>query len=192
LVNIGLVSAKQALDWGFTGVLLRGTGLAWDLRKSQPYDLYGQLDFHIPVGRNSDCYDRYLLRIEEMRQSISLIDQCLSLMPLGAVKADDNKVVPPGRVEMKTSMEALIHHFRLFSEGFYVNPTLEYTAVEAPKGEFGVYIVSDGTNRPYRCKIRSPGFFHIQGIDFMSRDHLLTDLVAIIGTQDIVFGEIDR
>jgi NADH:ubiquinone oxidoreductase subunit D len=177
---------QQALDWGFTGVLLRGTGLAWDLRKSQPYELYAKIDFSIPVGKNSDCFDRYLLRVEEMRQSLVLMTQCINQIPIGIIKADDHKITPPARAEMKTSMEALIHHFKLYSEGFYISPTLEYTAVEAPKGEFGVYVVADGTNRPYRCKIRSPGFFHLQGIDFMSRDHLLTDLVAIIGTQDIV------
>jgi NADH dehydrogenase (ubiquinone) Fe-S protein 2 len=192
LVNVGIVSLQQALDWGFTGVLLRGTGLAWDLRKSQPYELYAKIDFSIPVGKNSDCFDRYLLRVEEMRQSLVLMTQCINQIPIGIIKADDHKITPPARAEMKTSMEALIHHFKLYSEGFYISPTLEYTAVEAPKGEFGVYVVADGTNRPYRCKIRSPGFFHLQGIDFMSRDHLLTDLVAIIGTQDIVFGEIDR
>jgi NADH:ubiquinone oxidoreductase subunit D len=173
-------------------VLLRGTGLAWDLRKSQPYELYDTLHFGIPVGCNSDCYDRYLLRVEEMRQSLILIHQCIKLIPLGAIKADDFKISPPARSEMKTSMESLIHHFKLYSEGFYIPSTLEYASVEAPKGEFGAYIIADGTNRPYRCKIRSPGFFHLQGIDFMAKDHLLTDLVAIIGTQDIVFGEIDR
>ena len=172
--------------------MLRGTGVTWDLRKSQPYDLYKKINFDIPIGKNSDCFDRYLLRMEEMRQSLLLIKQCIDEIPVGLIRADDQKVVPPSRTEMKSSMEALIHHFKIYSEGFYTPPLLEYAAVEAPKGEFGVYIVSDGTNRPYRCKIRSPGFFHLQGIDFMSRDHLLTDLVAIIGTQDIVFGEIDR
>lgn len=192
LVNVGLVSLQQALEWGFTGVLLRGTGLGWDLRKSQPYEVYSCIDFSIPIGRNSDCFDRYILRLEEMRQSLTLIKQCINKIPFGIIKSDDHKITPPSRLEMKTSMEALIHHFKIYSEGFYISPTLEYSAVEAPKGEFGVYVVADGTNRPYRCKIRSPGFFHLQGIDFMSKDHLLTDLVAIIGTQDIVFGEIDR
>lgn len=192
LVNIGLVTYQQACDWGFTGVLIRGTGMAWDLRKSQPYELYSKLDFKIPIGLNSDCFDRYVLRLEEMRQSLSLIRQCINAMPEGIVKADDQKVTPPSREELKTSMEALIHHFKLYSEGFFIQPTVAYAAVEAPKGEFGVYVVSNGSNKPYRCKIRAPGFFHLQGIDFMSRDHLLTDLVAIIGTQDVVFGEIDR
>ena len=173
-------------------MLLRGTGMAWDLRKSQPYELYSQLSFNIPVGRNSDCYDRYILRVEEMRQSLLLIEQCLEYMPLGLVKADDQKVTPPSRFDLKTSMEALIHHFKLYTAGFRVPSALAYCAVEAPKGEFGVYLVSNGSTKPYRCKIRAPGFFHLQGIDFMSKDHLLTDLVAVIGTQDIVFGEVDR
>lgn len=192
LVNIGLVTYQQACDWGFSGVLLRGTGFTWDLRKSQPYEIYDKLAFDIPVGVNSDCYDRYVLRVDEMRQSLRLIVQCLHNMPNGIVKADDGKVTPPVRSEMKNSMEGLIHHFKLYTEGFSIKPTLCYSAVEAPKGEFGSFVVSDGTNKPYRCKIRAPGFFHLQGVDFMARDHLLTDLVAIIGTQDIVFGEVDR
>jgi len=192
LVNIGVITYQQACNWGFTGPLLRGTGMGWDLRKSQPYELYSQLKFKIPKGLNSDCYDRYILRLEEMRQSLDIIGQCLVKIPVGIVKADDQKVTPPSRKELKSSMEALIHHFKLYSEGFYIKPTVAYTAVEAPKGEFGVYVVSKGSNKPYRCKIRAPGFFHLQGINFMSRDHLLTDLVAIIGTQDIVFGEVDR
>ena len=166
--------------------------MTWDLRKAQPYEVYKHLKFDIPVGINSDCFDRYVLRVEEMRQSLELIRQCLEQMPKGLVKADDSKVVPPSRREFKTSMEALIHHFKLFTEGFSIKPAVCYTAVEAPKGEFGVFIVSDGSNKPYTCKIRAPGFFHLQGVDFMARDHLLTDLVAIIGTQDIVFGEVDR
>jgi NADH:ubiquinone oxidoreductase subunit D len=173
-------------------VLLRGTGLTWDLRKSQPYEVYQQLHFQIPIGYNSDCFDRYILRVEEMRQSLHLMLQCIEKMPLGIVKADDNKVSPPSRYELKTSMEALIHHFKLYTAGFSIPAAINYSAVEAPKGEFGVYLISDGSNKPYRCKIRAPGFFHLQGIDFMARDHLITDLVAIIGTQDIVFGEVDR
>jgi NADH dehydrogenase (ubiquinone) Fe-S protein 2 len=192
LINIGLVTLQQACDWGFTGVLLRGTGLTWDLRKSQPYEVYQQLHFQIPIGYNSDCFDRYILRVEEMRQSLQLMLQCIEKMPLGIVKADDNKVSPPSRYELKTSMEALIHHFKLYTAGFSIPAAINYSAVEAPKGEFGVYLISDGSNKPYRCKIRAPGFFHLQGIDFMARDHLITDLVAIIGTQDIVFGEVDR
>lgn len=192
LVNIGVITYQQACTWGFTGPLLRGTGMGWDLRKSQPYELYKNLKFKIPKGLNSDCYDRYILRLEEMRQSLDIIHQCLVKIPVGIVKADDQKVTPPSRKELKSSMEALIHHFKLYSEGFYIKPTVAYAAVEAPKGEFGVYVVSKGSNKPYRCKIRAPGFFHLQGINFMSRDHLLTDLVAIIGTQDIVFGEVDR
>lgn len=192
LVNIGLVTYQQACDWGFSGVLLRGTGMTWDLRKSQPYEVYNDLYFEVPIGVNSDCFDRYVLRVEEMRQSLSLIVQCLHHIPQGMVKADDWKVIPPVRSEMKHTMEGLIHHFKLYTEGFSVKPTVGYSALEAPKGEFGVFLVSNGTNKPYRCKIRAPGFFHLQGVDFMARDHLLTDLVAIIGTQDIVFGEVDR
>lgn len=192
LVNIGLVTYQQACDWGFSGVLLRGTGMTWDLRKSQPYEVYNDLYFEIPVGVNSDCFDRYILRVEEMRQSLLLIVQCLHHIPEGIVKADDWKVIPPVRAEMKHTMEGLIHHFKLYTEGFSIKPTVGYSALEAPKGEFGVFLVSNGTNKPYRCKIRAPGFFHLQGVDFMAKDHLLTDLVAIIGTQDIVFGEVDR
>lgn len=192
LVDIGVVSAKEALDWGFSGALLRGSGVAWDLRKTQPYDCYGALSFDVPVGTSGDCYDRYLVRIEEMRQSIRLIMQCLNAMPEGMVKADDRKLTPPSRTQMKQSMESLIHHFKLYTEGFSVPASETYTAIEAPKGEFGVYLVSNGTNRPYRCKIRAPGFAHLQGLDFMAKDHMLADVVTIIGTQDIVFGEIDR
>ena len=166
--------------------------MTWDLRKSQPYELYNELAFNVPVGVNSDCFDRYVLRVEEMRQSLFLIVQCINKIPEGIVKADDWKVIPPARSEMKHSMEGIIHHFKLYTEGFSAKPMVCYSAVEAPKGEFGVFIVSDGKSKPYRCKIRAPGFFHLQGVDFMSRDHLLTDLVAIIGTQDIVFGEVDR
>lgn len=192
LINVGVVNKMQALNWGFTGVLLRGTGIAWDLRLTQPYDIYEELNFEIPVGRFSDCYERYKLRMEEMRQSLKIINQCIIYMPNGLIKTEDFKFVAPARSEMKNSMEALIHHFKFFSEGYYAKNNKIYTAVEAPKGEFGVYLISNSTNRPYRCKIRAPGFFHLQGIDMMGKNHLLADIVTIIGTQDIVFGEIDR
>lgn len=192
LVDIGVVTAKQAMDYGFSGPMLRGSGIAWDLRKSQPYEIYDQLDFLIPVGKNGDCYDRYLIRIEEMRQSINLIKQCLEKMPVGPIKTDDRKISPPQRAEMKSSMEAMIHHFKLYTEGYDVPVGEIYQAVEAPKGEFGVYLVSDGTNKPYRCHIRAPGFAHLQGLEFMSKGHMLADIVTNIGTLDIVFGEIDR
>ena len=192
LVDIGVVTADQALDWGFSGVMVRASGINWDLRKTQPYDVYDQMNFDVPVGTRGDCYDRYLIRIEEMRQSLRIIGQCLNEMPQGMIKADDRKITPPSRSQMKQSMESLIHHFKLYTEGFVVPAGETYTAVEAPKGEFGVYLVSNGTNRPYRCKIRAPGFAHLQGIDFMSRNHMLADVVTIIGTQDIVFGEVDR
>ena len=192
LVDIGTVTAQQALDWGFSGVMLRGSGVCWDLRKSAPYDVYNQLIFDVPVGTRGDCYDRYCIRIEEMRQSIRIIMQCLNQMPSGMIKADDRKLCAPSRSQMKQSMESLIHHFKLYTEGFSVPASSTYTAVEAPKGEFGVFLVSNGTNRPYRCKIRAPGFAHLQGLDFMSKHHMLSDVVTIIGTQDIVFGEVDR
>jgi NADH dehydrogenase (ubiquinone) Fe-S protein 2 len=192
LVDIGVVTAEEALDWGFSGVMLRGSGVCWDLRKTQPYDIYQKMNFDIPVGTQGDCYDRYLIRVEEMRQSIRIIMQSLNEMPLGLVKTDDKKITPPSRSQMKQSMESLIHHFKLYTEGFTVPTSEVYTAVEAPKGEFGVYLVSNGSNKPYRCKIRAPGFAHLQGLDFMSRNHMLADVVTIIGTQDIVFGEIDR
>ena len=172
--------------------MLRGSGVAWDLRKTQPYDVYARMGFQVPVGSRGDCYDRYLIRIEEMRQSLRIILQCLQEMPQGEIKVDDRKITPPSRTHMKTSMESLIHHFKLYTEGFSVPAGETYTAVEAPKGEFGVYLVSNGTNRPYRCKIRAPGFAHLQGIDFMAKNHMLADVVTIIGTQDIVFGELDR
>ncbi len=191
-VDIGVVTADEALAWGFTGPMLRGSGVAWDLRKSQPYEIYDQLEFDIPIGKHGDCYDRYLIRVEEMRQSLRIIKQCINKIPSGLVMVDDPKISPPRRGEMKQSMEALIHHFKLFTEGYHVPAGETYTAVEAPKGEFGVFLVSDGTNRPYRCKIRAPGFPHMQGIDFMSRGHMLADVSAIIGTLDVVFGEIDR
>jgi NADH-quinone oxidoreductase subunit D len=191
-VDIGIVPAEMALAWGFTGPCLRASGVPWDLRKSQPYEMYDKLDFRIPVGRNGDCYDRYLMRIGEMRESVKMIQQCLRLMKPGPVKVDDHKITPPTRSEMKHSMEALIHHFKLYTEGFHVPAGATYTAVEAPKGEFGVYLVADGSNRPYRCKIRATGFAHLQAIEVMSKRHMLADAVAIIGSLDIVFGEIDR
>ena len=192
LVDIGKVSAKDALDWGFTGPMLRASGLPWDLRKAQPYMVYDRMKFEIPVGKNGDCYDRYLVRIEEMRQSLKIIKQCVAEMPDGPHCSTDRKIAPPPRAEMKRSMEALIHHFKLYTEGFHVPPGETYTAVEAPKGEFGVYLVSDGSNKPYRCKIRAPGFAHLQAMDFVSHGHMLADSVAILGSMDIVFGEIDR
>ena len=192
LVDIGHVSRDDAMLWGFSGVLLRGSGLQWDLRRAQPYEVYDRLDFEIPVGTRGDSYDRYLIRIEEMRQSLRLIIQCLNQMPEGVVKTDDKKITPPSRAHMKESMEALIHHFKVYTECFAVPAGATYTALEAPKGEFGVYLVSDGSSKPYRCKIRAPGFFHLQGLEMMSKDHMLADVVTIIGTQDIVFGEVDR
>jgi NADH-quinone oxidoreductase subunit D len=191
-VDVGVVSAEDAMDWGFSGVMLRGSSVAWDLRKAQPYDGYEDFDFDIPVGKNGDCYDRYLCRIEEMRQSTRIIEQCLADMPEGPISTPNNKYVPPSRGQMKSSMEALIHHFKLYTEGFHVPAGETYTAVEAPKGEFGVYLVADGSNQPYRCKIRAPGYAHLQGLDHMCEGHMLADAVAIIGSQDIVFGEIDR
>jgi NADH-quinone oxidoreductase subunit D len=191
-VDIGIISAEDANDWGLSGPMLRGSGLAWDLRKAQPYDVYDRMDFDIPVGKNGDCFDRYLVRVEEMRQSIRIIRQCLADMPEGPIKTDDNKISPPSRAEMKSSMEALIHHFKLYTEGYHVPAGETYTAVEAPKGEFAVYLVSDGGNKPYRCKIRAPGFAFMQATEFMSKGHMLADLVAIVGSMDIVFGEVDR
>ncbi len=191
-VDVGIISPEDAMDWGFSGVMLRGSGVPWDLRKSQPYEIYEELDFDIPVGKNGDCYDRYLVRIEEMKQSLNLISQCINNIPKGPVMVQNNKFAPPKRQEMKRSMEALIHHFKLYTEGFKVPPGETYTAVEAPKGEFGVYIISDGTNQPYRCKIRAPGYAHLQAADFMSKGYMLADTVAIIGSMDVVFGEIDR
>ncbi|MDZ4322472.1 MAG: NADH-quinone oxidoreductase subunit D [Alphaproteobacteria bacterium] len=191
-VNIGAVTAEQALDWGFTGPMLRASNVAWDLRRNQPYEVYDQLEFFVPVGQNGDCYDRYLVRMEEMRQSVRIIKQCLEKMPEGPVKVDDYKVTPPPRAIMKTSMEALIHHFKLYTEGYHVPKGETYTVVEAPKGEFGVYLVSDGSNRPYRCKIRPPSFAFMQAFDFMTKGHMLADVPSIIGSLDIVFGEIDR
>ena len=191
-VDIGVITAEQCFDWGFTGPNLRASGVPWDLRKSQPYDAYAEMDFDLPIGKNGDCYDRYLVRMHEMRQSLRIIHQCLENMPDGPCKSEDHKVTPPAREAMKDSMEALIHHFKLFTEGFRVPAGETYTAVEAPKGEFGVYLVSDGTNKPYRSKIRAPGFAHLQAMDFLSKGHMLADVVANIGSVDVVFGEIDR
>ena len=193
-VDIGGVFKEQALAWGFTGVMLRGSGVAWDLRRSQPYEIYDELEFEIPVGVHGDCYDRYLCRVEEMRQSIRIMQQCIDLLrkTAGIVLADDHKVTPPRRAEMKRSMEALIHHFKLYSEGYHVPAGEVYAAVEAPKGEFGVYLVADGTNKPYRCKIRAASFPHLAAMDWMNRGHMLADVSAILGSLDIVFGEIDR
>jgi len=192
-VDIGVISAADAMDWGFSGVMLRGSGVAWDLRKSQPYEVYDELDFDIPVGKNGDCFDRYLCRVEEVRQSLRIIRQCIEKMPAtGPVSSDDRKIVPPPRGEMKTSMEALIHHFKLYTEGYRVPEGQAYAAVEAPKGEFGVHIVSDGSNKPYRCRIRAPGFAHLQATDFISKGYMLADAVSIVGNLDVVFGEIDR
>ncbi|MFZ1414419.1 MAG: NADH-quinone oxidoreductase subunit D [Defluviicoccus sp.] len=191
-VDIGAISAEDAFDWGFSGPCLRASGVPWDLRKAQPYDVYDRMDFNVPVGKHGDCYDRYLVRMYELRESLKIIKQCLNEMPPGPVKVDDRKIAPPKRGEMKDSMEALIHHFKLFTEGYHVPAGETYTVVEAPKGEFGVYLVSDGTNRPYRCKIRPPGFAHLQAMDFLTRGHMLADVVAVLGSLDIVFGEIDR
>ncbi|MCR9073069.1 MAG: NADH-quinone oxidoreductase subunit D [Alphaproteobacteria bacterium] len=191
-VDIGVVTREEALDLGFSGPVLRGSGAAWDLRTAQPYDSYDEFDFDIPIGKTGDCYARYLVRVEEMRQSLKIIVQCIETMPDGPVKATDKKVTPPKRGEMKRSMEALIHHFKLYTEGYHVPEGDTYTAVEAPKGEFGVYLVSDGSNKPYRCKIRAPGFAFLAAMDFLGRGHMLADTVAIIGSLDIVFGEIDR
>jgi len=192
LVDIGVVSAEDAMNWGFSGVMLRGSGVPWDLRKNQPYEVYDKMDFDIPVGTNGDCYDRYLIRCEEMRQSVRIINQAINMIPEGPIKTDDRKICPPSRAHMKQSMESLIHHFKLYTEGYNVPAGETYTATEAPKGEFGVFLVSNGTNRPYRCKIRAPGFSHLAALDFMAKGHMVADVVTIIGTQDIVFGEVDR
>ncbi|MEZ7879833.1 MAG: NADH-quinone oxidoreductase subunit D [Rhodospirillales bacterium] len=191
-VDIGVISAEQCFDWGFSGPNIRASGVAWDLRKSQPYDCYADLDFDIPIGKNGDCYDRYLVRIWEMRESLKIIHQCIEKMPGGPVKVENNKITPPSRESMKSSMEAMIHHFKLYTEGYHVPAGETYTAVEAPKGEFSVFLVSDGTNKPYRCKIRAPGFAHLQAMEFLSKGHMLADAVANIGSIDVVFGEIDR
>jgi NADH-quinone oxidoreductase subunit D len=191
-VDIGTASAEEAMDWGFTGPMLRASGVAWDLRKAQPYDVYDRMEFDVPVGKTGDCYARYLVRMEEMHQSLRIMKQCIQDMPGGPIKVDDRKIAPPSRGEMKSSMEALIHHFKLYTEGYHVPAGETYTAVEAPKGEFGVYLVADGGNKPYRCRIRAPGFAHLQSLDFQSRGHMLADTVSVIGSMDIVFGEIDR
>jgi NADH-quinone oxidoreductase subunit D len=188
------VTKDEALAWGFSGVMVRGSGIPWDLRRNQPYECYSEMEFDIPLGKNGDCYDRYLCRVEEMRQSIRIMLQCLDRLAKepGLVLSDDGKVTPPRRAEMKRSMEALIHHFKLFTEGFHVPAGEVYAAVEAPKGEFGVFLVADGTNKPYRAKIRAPGFTHLQAMDWMNRGHMLADVSAILGSLDIVFGEVDR
>ncbi|MFZ6764578.1 NADH-quinone oxidoreductase subunit D [Pseudoroseomonas sp. WGS1072] len=191
-VDVGIMIAEEAMAWGFSGPCIRASGCAWDLRRSQPYDIYDQLDFEIPVGSHGDCYERYLVRIAEMRESLKIIKQCLAAMPGGPIKVQDSKIAPPKRGEMKRSMEALIHHFKLYSEGYHVPAGATYTAVEAPKGEFGVYLVADGGNKPYRCKIRAPGFAHLQAMEKLSKGHMLADAVSVIGSLDIVFGEIDR
>ena len=192
LVDVGIVSKKQALSWGFSGPMIRGSGIAWDLRKNQPYEIYDELDFDIPVGKNGDSYDRYLIRVEEMRQSVKIIRQCIDNMPEGPVVTDDPRIKPPKRSEMKNSMESLINHFKLYTEGYKVPAGEVYGCVEAPKGEFGVYIISDGSSKPHRCRIRAPGFAHLQALEPMSKGHMLADVVTIISTQDIVFGEVDR
>lgn len=191
-VDIGVVDKKTILDWGFSGVMVRGSGIAWDLRKSQPYEIYDELDFDIPIGKNGDCYDRYLCRMDEMRESVKIIKQCIKMMPQGPVLPENSKFAPPRRENMKATMEGLIHHFKLYTEGFKVPQGEVYACVEAPKGEFGVYVVSDGTNKPYKVKIRAPGFPHLAALEHLSKGHLLADVSAIIGTLDIVFGEIDR
>ncbi len=191
-VDIGVVSKQDALDYSFSGVMLRGSGVPWDLRKSQPYDCYEQFEFKIPVGKNGDCYDRYLCRIEEMKESVNIINQCLANLPVGPIKTDDGKISPPPKKELKQSMEALIHHFKLYTEGYRVDKDEIYSAVEAPKGEFGVYLISDGSSKPYKCKIRAPGFSHLQAMDYLIKGHMLADVPAVLGSMDIVFGEVDR
>lgn len=191
-VDIGRITVDDALNWSFSGPMLRSTGIAWDLRKSQPYEVYDRMDFQVAIGTSGDCYDRFMLRLAEIRESLKIMRQCLNEMPSGPVMSLDNKIAPPRRSDMKRSMEALIHHFKLYTEGFKVPEGEVYAAVEAPKGEFGVYLVSDGSNRPYRCKIRAPGFAHLQAMDFMCKGHMLADAPAVLGAMDIVFGEVDR
>ncbi|MDG1007480.1 MAG: NADH-quinone oxidoreductase subunit D [Alphaproteobacteria bacterium] len=191
-VDIGIVSQEDVMNWSMTGVMARSAGLAWDLRRSQPYEAYSEMDFAVPIGKNGDCYDRYVMRMDEMRESVKIMRQCIANMPDGPVSSQDGKIVPPKRAEMKQSMEALIHHFKLYTEGYHVPEGEVYAAVEAPKGEFGVYLVGDGSNKPYRCKIRAPGFAHLHALDYLSRDHMLADVSAILGSLDIVFGEVDR
>lgn len=192
LINIGVISTNQSLNYGFTGVILRSTGYNWDLRKIQPYEIYNLLNFKIPVGYYGDCYDRYILRIEEIRQSLNIINQCINNIPFGNIKIDNSKLVNLPRINIKLSIDNLIHHFKFFTENYSINNNEVYIATEAPKGEFGIYLVANITNKPYRCKIRAPGFFHLQGLNIISQKHLIADIVTIIGTQDIVFGEIDR
>jgi len=192
LIDIGIVSSKKAVDWGFSGVMLRGSGITWDLRKNQPYEIYSEIDFSIPVGNNGDCYDRYLIRVEEMRQSLKIIKACLNLINTGPIKSYNYKFNSPSRNEIKNSMESIIHHFKFFTEGYILPFNETYTATEAPKGEFGVYLISNNTEKPYRCKIKAPGFGHLQALNEMSKGHMIADVVTIIGTQDIVFGEVDR
>lgn len=192
LVGVGVVSAQQAIDWGFSGVMLRGSGIPWDLRRTQPYELYDQMDFEVVTGSTGDCYDRYLVRVEEMRQSINILAQAINTIKEGPIKSDNYKVSPPSRYDMKQSMEAVIHHFKYYSEGFTIPHGETYTATEAPKGEFGVYLIANNTEKPYRCKIKAPGFGHLQALNDMSKGHMVADVVTIIGTLDIVFGEIDR
>ena len=192
LVDIGIISAQKAIDWGFSGVMLRGSGVPWDLRKSQPYEIYSDIHFDVPVGSSGDCYDRYLVRIEEMRQSLVILESAITFMQPGPIKVNDYKVCAPSRSEMKNSMETVIHHFKFFTEGVILPHGETYTATEAPKGEFGVYLISNGTDKPYRCKIKAPGFGHLQALNEMAKGHMIADVVTIIGTQDIVFGEIDR
>ncbi|MDG1436464.1 MAG: NADH dehydrogenase (quinone) subunit D [Rickettsiaceae bacterium] len=192
LVGVGVVSQKQAMDWGFSGPMLRGSGIEWDLRKSNPYEVYDKMDFDVPIGKSGDCYDRYLVRIEEMYQSVRIIDQCIKQMPEGEVRSLDMKISPPKRRDMKNSMEDMIHHFKLYTEGYNVPAGEAYAMVEAPKGEFGVYLYADGSNKPYRCRIKAPGFAHLQGLDFMTRGHLMADVVSVLSSLDIVFGEVDR
>ncbi len=191
-VDIGIVTKQEALDHSFTGVMLRGSGVPWDLRKSQPYDCYENIDFKVPIGKNGDCYDRYLCRIAEMRESVKIIKCCLKNMPKGPIKTIDGKISPPKKSKLKNSMEALIHHFKLFTEGYRVDPGEIYSVVEAPQGEFGVFLISDGSNKPYKCKIRAPGFSHLQAMDYLIKGHMLADVPAVLGSLDIVFGEIDR
>ena len=191
-VDIGIVTKQDALDYSFSGVMIRGSGISWDLRRSQPYECYNQIDFKVPIGKNGDCYDRYLCRIEEMRESVKIIIQCLNQLPKGPIKANNNKISPPPKKELKESMEALIHHFKLFTEGYRVDKDEIYTAVEAPKGEFGVFLISDGSSKPYKCKIRAPGFSHLQSMDYLIKGHMLADVPAVLGSMDIVFGEVDR
>ena len=192
LIDIGIVSSKKAVDWGFSGVMLRGSGITWDLRKNQPYEIYSEIDFSIPVGNNGDCYDRYLIRVEEMRQSLKIIKACLNLINTGPIKSSNYKFNSPSRNEIKNSMESIIHHFKFFTEGYILPFNETYTATEAPKGEFGIYLISNNTEKPYRCKIKAPGFGHLQALNEMSKGHMIADVVTIIGTQDIVFGEVDR